>query len=251
MQEKYFQTESEKLHYYQAGQGKTVLFLHGGGVNALSYKRTLDSLSAEYLIIAPDLPCFGKSSVPADPTDYSAILKKFISSYVTENIAVVGHSLGGFAALELASTVQNISRLVLIDSAGLSPDLSRSEFFYKFFITKSIHDLLLSGNSMVMLPAAMAFIENVFTRLPEYRTTFGILNKILSENFTGFNLIRAQTLILWGKNDEIFPKNLAENFHQNLKNSELKFVGGNHDWCLLDPLKTSRLILEWLKNNNY
>ena len=43
-EEKYFENEHGKLRYFQAGSGKAILFLHGGGVKAQTYKKFLDLL---------------------------------------------------------------------------------------------------------------------------------------------------------------------------------------------------------------
>jgi len=45
-----------KLNFYELGTGKSLLFLHGGRLRALTFKKTIDQLSKNYHVIAPDIP---------------------------------------------------------------------------------------------------------------------------------------------------------------------------------------------------
>ncbi len=250
-EEKYFEDGHDKLRYFKVGSGNAILFLHGGGVNALTYKKILGLLSKEYLVIAPDLPCFGKSTCPSSNSDYSKILKKFITFLNFGKIAIVGHSLGGVVALQISVGNTNNQLMVVVDSAGLSQNISKFKFLYIYFIEKTILDIFKYRNPKTFLLIVRDFFENVFKRFSERKFTISVIKKFLLTDFPDFRNISAKTLILWGEQDEIFPKNLAENFHRNIKNSELKFVDGNHDWCLFNPEKFSNIVIDWLKANSY
>lgn len=250
-EEKYFENEHGKLRYFQAGSGKAILFLHGGGVKAKTYKKFLDLLSKNYLVIAPDLPCFGKSTCPNSVADYSKILEKFIQSLNFGKIAIIGHSLGGVVALQLSAGNINIPLLILVDSAGLSRNFSKIKFLYIYFIEKTIRDIFKYKNLKTFLLIVQDFFENIFKRFHECNFTIKVIKKFLLTDFSDFQNVNSKTLILWGEQDEIFPKNIAENFHQKIKNSELKIVDGNHDWCLFNSEKFSKITIDWLKLNNY
>ena len=249
--EKYFEDGHDKLRYFQIGSGNAILFLHGGGVNALTYKKVLDLLSKNYLVIAPDLPCFGKSTCPSNIPDYSKILKKFITSLNFGKIAIVGHSFGGAAALQLSADDKNIQLMVLTDSAGLSQHFSKFRFLYVYFVEKTIRDIFKYRNPKTFLLIVRDFFENIFKRFSEWKFTISVVKRFLLTDFPDFHNVSAKTLILWGEQDEIFPKIFAEKFHRNIENSELKLVDGNHDWCLFNPEKFSNIIIDWLKTNGY
>lgn len=249
-EEKFFEDGHDKLRYFLVGSGNAILFLHGGGVNALTYKNVLGLLSRKYLVIAPDLPCFGKSTCPNNTTEYLDILEKFITFLNFEKIAIIGHSLGGVVALHLSLNDKN-PLLVVVDSAGFSQKVSKAKFLYKFFIEKTIRDIFLYRNLFMLLRIAKDFFKNLLTKVFEWKLTVKIMEKFLTTDFTEFNKINAKTLILWGKQDEIFSKDIAEIFHQKIKGSELKFETGNHDWCLFNSEKFSNIIIDWLKTNNY
>jgi len=132
-EEKFFEADGTNLKYITTGKGMSILFLHGGGVNALTYKKNFELLSQKYHVIAPDIPCFSKSSIPNELwnfEDSANIFSKFVDSLNLDKIILVGHSFGGGIALNLAPKNKKISKLILIDSAGLSLDYSTFKFMY-------------------------------------------------------------------------------------------------------------------------
>ncbi len=248
-EEKYYQYGPDKLKYFQAGSGKVVLFLHGGGVQASSYRGIFNYLSQKYLVFAPDLPCFGKSSVPATVwgyDDYANFLIKFICFLKVKKIAVIGHSLGGGIGLSLATKSKKVSHLVLIDSAGSKIKYSKAKFLYKFFVEKTVRDILKYKNAPVLFSLIKDFLGNLFSRFYKGKQIYKIMTSLLGTDFSEFDKIRIPTLILWGKQDEIFPPSVAKTFQQKIKKSELRFVDGNHDWCLYHPEKFFNIADNWL-----
>src|SRR2546430_12712892 len=78
---------SLKLHYLTAGQGPTVILLHGYTQTSGMWKPIIPLLAKKFTVIAPDLPGIGDSSVPADGLDMKtaavrihALAKFFFSS---------------------------------------------------------------------------------------------------------------------------------------------------------------------------
>ena len=75
-------------------------------------------------VIAPDLPGFGESPMPRDKLSikgYARILDGLLGKLGVDSAVVVGNSMGGFVAAELAiSFSTRVERLVLVSAAGLS-----------------------------------------------------------------------------------------------------------------------------------
>lgn len=116
------------LRTVRAGQGDTTLFLlHGYGESLLAFRALFDQLATRYRVVAVDLPGFGVSDKPEGPYDHetmAATLWDFLDQHTYGDVVVVGHSLGGQLAVELAlSHPDRIVALVLIAPAGygLSP----------------------------------------------------------------------------------------------------------------------------------
>jgi pimeloyl-ACP methyl ester carboxylesterase len=103
-----------------------VLFIHGLGASSFSWRDIPDALSAQFHTIALDLIGFGGSDKPKDAdytiSGFSKFIIDFLNTIGLENekiTAIVGHSLGGYIALQVAIENKDlIQKLVLIDSSG-------------------------------------------------------------------------------------------------------------------------------------
>ncbi|PYL74132.1 MAG: hypothetical protein DMF27_15085 [Verrucomicrobia bacterium] len=57
------------LHYLTAGKGPAVLLLHGYAETSRMWRPLIPKLSEKFMVIAPDLPGIGDSSIPPDKID--------------------------------------------------------------------------------------------------------------------------------------------------------------------------------------
>lgn len=107
------------IYYIEAGEGPTVLLLHGNGANASLYDDMLEHLSQHFRILAPDLPGYGRSGCPSmrDLDDYINLLTQFIDSHISGPFMVIGHSLGGLLCYLLMQRGVAISRAVWMEAA--------------------------------------------------------------------------------------------------------------------------------------
>ena len=92
-----------------AGRGREhVLLLHGLGGNKTSFFETVAALSDEYTVHAIDFPGFGSSSKPAraayDSSYFATMTTRFMDTLAIDRAHLIGNSMGGRAALEVALT---------------------------------------------------------------------------------------------------------------------------------------------------
>lgn len=111
------------LRTVRAGTGDTtLLFLHGYSESLLSFRGPFDRLSAHYKVIAVDLPGFGVSDKPSGPYDLDAQttrLAAFLDRWSRGPVVIVGHSMGGELAANLAlRRPARVVALVLISPGG-------------------------------------------------------------------------------------------------------------------------------------
>ncbi len=110
-----------RLCYLQAGtDGPVVLLLHGWGGFKELWWSTMLALAPMYRVFALDMPAHG-GSPPAGLTtmgDLARLIAAFCVAHGFASPTVVGHSLGGNVALELALLRPDlVKRLVLVDAA--------------------------------------------------------------------------------------------------------------------------------------
>jgi len=109
-----------RVHVRRMGQGPALVALHGFGSTSDTWLPVAPAIVAEgFTLIAPDLPGFGSSDRPGGVSyDYdhqaSRILQA-LDELSLERFAVLGHSLGGGVAMELAvAAPERVSALVLV-----------------------------------------------------------------------------------------------------------------------------------------
>lgn len=122
-----------KLAYLQAGDaGPVVVMLHGWGAFKELWWSTMRALGSDHRCYALDLPGHGKS--PAGRTASIAALAEAVGAFCDDlglrEIVLMGHSMGGSVACELALLrPELVARLVLVDAAvdaQLMPELTRT-----------------------------------------------------------------------------------------------------------------------------
>jgi pimeloyl-ACP methyl ester carboxylesterase len=115
---------SLRVHHTHGGRGTPVLFIHGlGSSGYLEWRFNLEATAARHRVFAPDLPGFGRSEKPRARYGIP-YFARFIERYMEErglrSAAVVGASLGGRVAIELAlKHPEQVSKLVLVNALGL------------------------------------------------------------------------------------------------------------------------------------
>lgn len=230
-----------RMNYITAGKGKPLLFLHGVFMDAMAYSKMLKLLAKNHKVIAVDLPCFGKSSTPKevwDFRDFAVFLNKFIVSLGIKKLVVMGHSFGGGIAFCMAAKNKDIKRLILLDSAGVPVEYSKLKFAYLFFMKQSAKALVKTGRLDLLTSIGGRMGKSLLLHAPKLDVVLNTIRKSLKGDYTGeMRKIKADTLIIWGKRDEVFPKKSAEFLKKHIKNSKLIFVKGGHSWCMFHPEK--------------
>jgi pimeloyl-ACP methyl ester carboxylesterase len=113
--------------YLQAGSGDPVLMLHGSGpgVSATAnWQHTIPVLAEEFHVLAPDVVGFGGTERPADIVyslrTWTDHVWAFLDAHGIEKTAIVGNSLGGRIALQMATDrPDRVCRMILMGSPGV------------------------------------------------------------------------------------------------------------------------------------
>ena len=107
-----------------AGEEPPVVFVHGLGGNWQTWLENLPAVARTRRAVALDLPGFGESEMPADRisvSGYARIVEELCAELDLGRVAVVGNSMGGFIAAEMAISVPDrADRVLLAAAAGIS-----------------------------------------------------------------------------------------------------------------------------------
>jgi pimeloyl-ACP methyl ester carboxylesterase len=105
-------------------RGQAVVFVHGLSGCWQNFLEQIPVLAREHRVVALDLPGFGSSPMPVREisiSGYAHTLDALLGELGIDAAAVLGNSMGGFIAAELAIAFpQRVERLVLVSAAGIS-----------------------------------------------------------------------------------------------------------------------------------
>jgi len=115
----------DNIFLRKAGEGPPVLLLHGGACDSADWVETMVPLSGSYTFYAPDLVGYGQSDRNRDGyylSDFTDSTKGLIEALGLDSpLVIVGHSLGGRVALDIAlNHPDKVRKLALIDTTGFS-----------------------------------------------------------------------------------------------------------------------------------
>lgn len=135
-------SDNVRLHYLEAGQGETLLFIPGWLMPADIWEAQLRDLSRQYHVVALDPRSQGGSDITPtgnDPLRRSKDVQELLDYLHIDSVVLVGWSLGAFDALAYLRQfgTDRINALVLVDSplaapSGPNPTPTRSPFLQRF-----------------------------------------------------------------------------------------------------------------------
>src|SRR5918999_2103779 len=107
-----------------SGEGEPVVFVHGLGGQWQNWLENVPRVAQERRVIALDLPGFGCSEMPRERISipgYGQCVNALCDELGLGHVAVVGNSMGGFIASEVAIQFpERVKRLVLGSAGGIS-----------------------------------------------------------------------------------------------------------------------------------
>jgi pyruvate dehydrogenase E2 component (dihydrolipoamide acetyltransferase) len=215
-----------RVRYADRGFGDSVvLLLHGFGGDLDNWMFNLDSLAEKHRVLALDLPGHGqsvKTNVDPSLSGMATFVRKFLDVLSVSSVHVVGHSMGGAIAMQLASdSPETVKSLGLICSAGLGPDIN-SDYLRGFVEAQSQQELklvlqqLFADESLVNLQLVNDLLN--YKRIDGVEATLNALSETLisagEQTFLTDNIVASgiPVLVIWGKQDRIIPVSHAQNY---------------------------------------
>jgi pimeloyl-ACP methyl ester carboxylesterase len=229
--------------YVKQGSGGTpILLIHGFDSSVLEFRRLLPLLSEDNETWAVDLLGFGftdrLSGIPYSPTAIKTHLYYFWKSLINQPVILVGASMGGATAIDLALTYPEVvKKLVLIDSAGLangSPlsklmfpplDYLATQFLSNLKVRDRVSRMGYKNQSLASLDALCCGALHL--QMPSWHQaliTFTKSGGYSAFRFKKISEIGQQTLILWGDSDKILGTRDAMRFKRAIPHSTLIWI---------------------------
>ena len=263
-----------KMRYLESKQGdhisdRHILFIHGLGSSADRWLDIPDAISMYYHTIAVDLIGFGGSDKPTDVNYTIEQFSEFILEFIEKiglsgddrKITLVGHSLGGYIAVDFAIRNKGlIEKLVLLDSSGFlkgpTPLLEQYLNAAKYPSYDSVRNVF---EQMVAQPwKVLPVIINIFiTRINSPGAKYPFESAYQNSTTTQIDLSRLKsiedipTLIIWGKSDNLIPIEYSEPFKQVFKNYRIEMIeDAGHAPFVEKPAIICEILHSFLSQNN-
>ncbi len=250
---RHIEIHGHEVAYRLAGQGETILLIHGMAGSSRTWREVMPGLTEHHQVLAPDLLGHGASGKAA--TDYSlgahaSTLRDLMDRLGIDRATVVGQSLGGGVAMQLAYQYPDrCERLVLVASGGLGREVS--------IILRA---LSLPGAELVLPIVTPGFVRKLGNALSAWLWDRGVRSSRAAEMWGAyaslgdpetrrafFRTLRAvvdpggqavsatdrlylaevtPTLIIWGDADPIIPVEHAWAAHAAMPGSRIEIFEG-------------------------
>jgi pimeloyl-ACP methyl ester carboxylesterase len=264
--------DGDGLSYVELGEGEPVLAIHGLGGNWNMWLENLPALAQRHRVIAVDLPGFGRSAPSADGIaihGYSRALSRLLEELALEQTVLIGNSLGGWIAADIALRApERVRALVLVDAGGVVPTPSERRkalaimegaarlapyaprFRSAVASRRRLRSLALRYTFArpADLPADLVYMALPPDPDPGFSAALFAAKRSWSDAWCDrLSEIACPTLIVWGDRDSLLPLRHAREYARRIVGSRLRIISqAGHLPMLERPGEFNRLVLEFL-----
>ena len=264
-------TRRGTLSALEAGVGPPLVLLHGLGGTKASFLPTVAALGARHRMVAVDLPGFGDSDKPLGPYD-----PRFLARWVAgaldalelDSTHLLGHSLGGRVALEVAfQQPARIDALVLMTPSlawlrerpwmswlrVLRPELGLVQPTPRPLVEPVVRRLIPGGDGDGWAAVGVdEFLRGYLTARGRHAFYAAARNIYLEDPDTFWNQLRAlapDSLFIWGRHDPMVPIGFMRHVEAALPSARHVELDCGHIPQLEAPAQAHRAIAEFLEEH--
>ena len=262
-----------------AGTGPLIVLIHGITGSSAQWEPVMDALADRYTVFAPDLLGHGESAKPRGDYSlgaYASGIRDLLIGLSAEPATIVGHSLGGGIAMQLAYQFpERCGRLVLMSSGGIARDvhpllraasLPGSEIVLPLITHTRLLDLgaaigqalgkvgLQAGPDIAEGAKGYASLNDAETRAAFLHTIRAVIDP-MGQRISALDRLylaeKMPSMVIHGERDQIIPATHAEIAHEAMPGSRLEILpGAGHFPQLTDPMKIARLLADFIEDTD-
>lgn len=248
--------EEGKFKYLEVGEGTPIIVLHGlmGG---LSNFDGVTSFFPErgYQILIPELPIYSMPILKTNVKRFAEYVGQFIDHKGFKEVILLGNSLGGHIGLLCTKLYpEKVKALVITGSSGLY-ESAMGESYPKRgdrdYIQKKAENVFYDPKI-----ATKEIVDEVYASVNDRNKlirTLSIAKSAIRHNMSkDLPSMNTPTCIIWGKQDNVTPPDVAEEFHELLPDSDLFWIDKcGHAAMMEHPDEFNVILAAWLEKRGF
>ena len=242
--------------YIEVGEGTPIIVLHGlmGGLSNFGAVTTFFSENG-YKVVIPELPIYSMSLLKTNVKNFAKYLHDFIEFKGYDEVILLGNSLGGHIGLYHTKMFnKKIKALVITGSSGLYESAMGGGY-----TKRSDYEVIKKKAQDVFYDPAVAtkeIVDEVYATVNDRHKlikTLAIAKSAIRHNMAkDLPKMHTPTCIIWGKNDNVTPPNVAVEFNELLPDSDLFWIDKcGHAAMMEHPDKFNSILHKWLLDRGF
>ena len=219
--------QEKRFKYVEKGEGPTILLLHGLFGALSNFRDVINHFSKDYKVVIPLLPIYSLPVFNTNVLSLSKFVHRFIEYKKFDKVHLVGNSLGGHIALVYSlKHPSKVETMTLTGSSGLYENAMGGTFpkreDYNYIKEKVKFTFYDPKNATKDLVDEVYGIVNDKAKLIR---VLSLAKSAIRHNMAhDLEKYKMPVCLIWGKNDNITPPPVAEEFHYLLPDSELFWI---------------------------
>lgn len=241
--------------FIEEGQGPPLVLLHGLFGALSNWVDVVSHFSSRYRVIIPLMPIYTLPVLNTNVKALAEFIDDFLSRKQLNDVILIGNSLGGHVTLVYVKRhPERVKAMVLTGSSGLYENAMGGSFPKREdynFIKAKVEYTFYDPNT-----ATKELVDEVFSIVNDKGKLVRILSLAksairhnMSEDIASMKL---PSCLIWGKQDNITPPEVAEEFKRLLPDSELHWIDRcGHAPMMEQPTEFNRVLDEWLNRRKF
>jgi len=244
--------KEKEYSYIEEGDGFPIIVLHGLMGNLSNFNEvTRFFKERNFKVIMPVLPIYELPLLKTSVKELAKFLDNFIIHKKIKDFVLMGNSLGGHIGLYYTKMFNKAKGMILTGSSGLYEKGMGSGYTKRGdynVIKKKVEEVFYSPEV-----ASKELVDEVFETVNDRSKLIKILamakSAIRHNMAADLPKMKLPTCIIWGKNDNVTPPDVADQFHKLLPNSNLFWINKcGHAPMMEHPSKFNKILFDWLSS---
>lgn len=243
--------EEGEFNYIEQGEGPVLVILHGLFGALSNFKDVMEEFAPRFKVVIPMMPIYTLPVRETDVKNLASFIHRFVDYKGFDKFSLLGNSLGGHVALVYTVEHQErVDKLILTGSSGLYENAMGGSF-----PRREDRNYMKEKVQVTFFDPAMAtdeLVDEVFEIVNDRERLLRIL--ALAKSAIRHNMaeelhnIKVPTCLIWGKNDNITPPDVAEEFHKLIQNSDLYWIDQcGHAPMMERPVEFNGILSAWFE----